>query len=487
MKSLKDILYRAGTEEIIGNTGVSLRSVCFDSRKADAGCAFVAVRGTQVDGHEYIDTAIEKGAVAIICEDIPSTTLHGITYVRVKDSGEALGWLAANYFGNPSEKISLIGITGTNGKTTIATLLYELFGKLGYKAGLISTVRNKIGEEEIDATHTTPDPLQLNYLLQRMLKENCTHCFMEVSSHAIHQRRIAGLDFNGGVFTNITRDHLDYHKTFKDYINAKKLFFDLLSSEAFALFNKDDKHHKILAQNCRALKKTFSLMSAADFRCKILENNFSGLTLNIDGREVWIKLAGNFNASNILAVYAVAQLLGEEPMQVLTAISELDPVQGRFQRISSKTGITAIVDYAHTPDALLNVIETILDIRSDDQKLITVIGCGGDRDKGKRPLMAKVATGGSDRVILTSDNPRSEDANVIIAEMKSGIESGNEEKTIVITDRKEAIKTACALASVGDIVLVAGKGHENYQEIKGVRQPFDDAEIIKTIFQTQTN
>ncbi|MBN4062044.1 UDP-N-acetylmuramoyl-L-alanyl-D-glutamate--2,6-diaminopimelate ligase [Bacteroidales bacterium AH-315-I05] len=485
MKLLKDILYKAGIEDVMGSTNVAIDNVQFDSRKVDKFNLFVAVCGTQVDGHQFIDQAIESGAVAIVCEEFPGNINEQITYVKVKNSSEALGCIATNYYDNPSEKLALIGITGTNGKTTVATLLFRLFKALGYKAGLISTVVNKIDNVDVEVTHTTPDPLQLNRLLQQMVEKKCSHCFMEVSSHAVAQNRISGLDFAGGVFTNITHDHLDYHKTFDEYIKAKKSFFDEMNSNAFALVNKDDPHWKVMLQNSKASPKTLALKTDADFKCKIIESQFSGLLLNIGGNEVWAKLIGSFNAYNVLTVYAVASLLGEDPMSILTAISNLSPVEGRFQHIKTENnpaksgaGVTGIVDYAHTPDALKNVLKTINEIRTGNEKVITLVGCGGDRDTAKRPLMAQIACEFSDKVILTSDNPRSEDPETIIQEMQKGVPPADFKKTISITNRKEAIKVACSLAEESDIILVAGKGHEKYQEIQGVKHPFDDMEIL---------
>ncbi|MGZ4049826.1 MAG: UDP-N-acetylmuramoyl-L-alanyl-D-glutamate--2,6-diaminopimelate ligase, partial [Bacteroidia bacterium] len=402
-----------------------------------------------------------------------------ITYIKVKDTTVALGIIAGNFYDNPSEKLKLVGVTGTNGKTTTVTLLFNLFKKLGYKVGLLSTVKNQINNDVIPATHTTPDAIQLNSLLRQMVEKGCTHCFMEVSSHAVVQNRIAGIHFAGGVFSNITHDHLDYHKTFDEYIKAKKRFFDSLGSDAFALTNKDDANGEVMLQNTRAVKKTYSLRSMADFRCKVVENQFSGLLLNIDNNEVWTKLIGSFNAYNLLAVYATAILLKEDKTNVLTTLSSLSSVEGRFQYVRTDKGVVGVVDYAHTPDALLNVLKTIADIRTGNEQVITVVGCGGDRDAAKRPLMAKIACDLSNKVILTSDNPRSEDPEAIIREMQAGVDGVNNKKTISITDRSEAIKTACSYAKQGDIILVAGKGHEKYQEIKGVKHPFDDMLVLQ--------
>jgi len=478
VKLLKDILYKAGIEEVIGNTHLAVETICFDSRLAEKMSAFVAVRGTQTDGHLFIDKAIAQGSKIIVCEELPSNLVEGVTYVKVKNSAEALGVMASNYYDNPSEKLKLFGVTGTNGKTTVTTLLHRLYRAFGNKPGLISTVVNLIGTKEIPATHTTPDPVQLNRLLQQMVEEGCKYCFMEVSSHAIHQRRIAGLKFAGGIFTNITHDHLDYHKTFDNYIKAKKQFFDDMPADAFSLVNVDDVHGEIMVQNTKSKVYHFALRTDADFKAKILENHFQGLNLILDDREIWSKLIGKFNAYNLLATYAAAILLGEEKMEVLTMLSNLNPPSGRFQYIRSENGIIGIVDYAHTPDALKNVLSTIQEIRGGNEKVITVIGCGGDRDKTKRPEMAKIAADLSDRVMLTSDNPRSEEPEAIIKDMQAGLEITQQKKSLAITDRKEAIKAAASMAEPGDIILVAGKGHETYQEIKGERFDFDDMKIL---------
>ena len=479
MKLLKDILYKVGLIEVVGSTNVAITAISFDSRKIEKDSLFVAIKGTQSDGHKYIADTIAKGAIAILCEDLPTAFNEKITYVKVKDTSLALGIVAGNFYDNPSEHIKLIGVTGTNGKTTTVTLLFNLFKKLGYKAGLLSTVKNQINNDVIPATHTTPDQLQLNYLLRQMIDKGCTHCFMEVSSHAVVQNRIAGVHFEGGVFTNITHDHLDYHKTFDEYIKAKKRFFDLLSADAFALTNKDDANGEVMLQNTKAAKRTYSLRSMADFKCKVVENQFSGLLLNIDNNEVWSKLIGSFNAYNLLAVYATAILLKEDRTNVLTTLSSLGSVEGRFQYVRADNGVIGIVDYAHTPDALLNVLKTINDIRTGNEQVITVVGCGGDRDAAKRPVMAKIACDLSSKVILTSDNPRSESPEAIIKAMEKGVDGVNRKKTLSIPDRNEAIKTACSVAKAGDIVLVAGKGHEKYQEIKGVKHPFDDMQVLQ--------
>jgi UDP-N-acetylmuramoyl-L-alanyl-D-glutamate--2,6-diaminopimelate ligase len=479
MKLLKDILYKAGIIEVEGSTNVAITAISFDSRKIEKDSLFVAIKGTQSDGHKYIEETISKGAIAVLCEEFPSTLNEKITYVKVNDATAALGIIASNFYDNPSEKIKLIGVTGTNGKTTTVTLLFNLFKKLGYKVGLLSTVKNQINNDVLPATHTTPDAIQLNSLLRQMIEKGCTHCFMEVSSHSVVQNRIAGVHFTGAVFTNITHDHLDYHKTFDEYIKAKKKFFDLLSPDAFALTNKDDVNGMLMLQNTRAQKRSYSLRSMADFKCKVVENQFSGLLLNIDNQEVWSKLIGSFNAYNLLAVYATAILLKEDKTNVLTTLSTLNSVEGRFQYIRTENGVIGIVDYAHTPDALLNVLKTINDIRTGNEKVITVVGCGGDRDAVKRPVMAKIACDLSTKVILTSDNPRSEVPEAIIKDMQAGVDAVNYKKTIAITDRAEAIKTACSYANPGDIILVAGKGHEKYQEINGVKHPFDDMEVLQ--------
>ena len=483
MNLLSDLLYKAGIEEVSGDTSISIEKVCFDSRKVEADTLFIAIRGTVVDGHHFIAEVIAKGATAIVCEEMPAERFQSVTYVQVKDSSLALAIIAANFYDHPSEKLKLIGVTGTNGKTTVVTLLHALFRQLGYKVGLLSTVVNRINDLEIPSTHTTPDPLQLNALLAKMVDSECTYCFMEVSSHAVVQHRISGLQFDGGVFTNITRDHLDYHKTFEEYIKAKQGFFDKLSSNAFALVNTDDRNGKIMVQNSKAMVKTFSLMGVADFKAKILESSFAGLMLNIEGNDLLCRLSGKFNAYNLLSVYGVAMLMGEEKLAVLTAISTLQSPEGRFQRVESANGVIGIIDYAHTPDALQNVLSTIQDIRLGNEQIITVVGCGGDRDKGKRPQMAAIACDQSDRVILTSDNPRNEDPDQIIAEMKVGIPIHQQKKVLSVSDRREAVRTACALAKKGDIILLAGKGHEKYQEIKGVKHPFDDLQVLEESFE----
>ena len=484
MRLLTDILYKAGLEEIIGTTNIAVSSITFDSRKVKKDTLFIAVRGTAVDGHNFIAQAIEAGANSIICEEIPAYKVENISYVKVKDTSYALGIIAANFYDNPSQKLKLVGVTGTNGKTTTVTLLYNLFKSLGYTVGLLSTVKNRIHNEELPATHTTPDAISLNELLTKMLEKGCQYVFMEVSSHAVVQNRVTGITFAGGVLTNITHDHLDYHKTFDEYIKAKKTFFDNLPEEAFALTNKDDANGLVMLQNTKAHRVTYAIKSPADHKCRIIENHLGGLLLNIDNKEVWVKLIGTFNAYNVLAVYTVALLLKQDSTNILTALSTLNSVEGRFQYLKSESGIIGIVDYAHTPDALKNVLETIKGIRTGNEQVITLAGCGGDRDAAKRPIMAQIACQYSNKVILTSDNPRSEDPEEILNQMQKGINPVDGKKTLRITDRKEAIRTACSLAKQGDIILVAGKGHEKYQEIKGVKHPFDDFEILKETLKT---
>lgn len=484
MKLLSDILYKVRLEEVTGSTHIAIAAVAFDSRKVKKDSLFVATRGTSSDGHAFITQAIEAGAVAIVCEEMPQVHSDRVTYVKVADSSYALGLIACNFYDNPSEKLRLVGITGTNGKTTTASLLFNLFRALGYSVGLLSTVNNKINSAVIPATHTTPDALALNELLNTMVQQDCEFVFMEVSSHAVAQNRIAGLKFAGGVFTNITHDHLDYHKTFDEYIKAKKRFFDMLPSGAFAITNKDDKNGPVMLQNTKAARYSYALRSIADFKCRIVENHLNGLLLNIDNQEIWVKLIGTFNAYNVLAVYATAFLLKQEKTQILTALSTLNPVDGRFQYIKSANGVICIVDYAHTPDALKNVLETIQDIRTGNEQVITLVGCGGDRDAAKRPVMAAIACEYSNRVVLTSDNPRSEDPEEILNQMQRGINPNDLKKMMRITDRKEAIRAALSVSAPGDIILIAGKGHEKYQEIKGVRHAFDDLEIVKETIKT---
>jgi UDP-N-acetylmuramoyl-L-alanyl-D-glutamate--2,6-diaminopimelate ligase len=482
MRYLSDILNGLPFTELQGSADVEISAVVFDSRKVVPGALFVAVRGTQVDGHDYIEKAIKDGAVAVICEELPGHTATEADFLMVKDSAVALGIVAANFYDNPSQKLKLVGVTGTNGKTTIATLLYQLFRDLGYKCGLLSTVENQINGKIIPSTHTTPDQVELNRLLEEMVAQGCDYCFMEVSSHAVAQHRIEGLVFAGGIFSNLTHDHLDYHKTFDAYLKAKKAFFDGLSKNAFALTNADDKNGGVMLQNTRAYRKTYALKSMADYKGKILENQFGGLLLLIDNEEVWFKMVGSFNAYNLLAVYAAAMLLDQDRAKVLTSLSKLSGAEGRFDYIIAPNKVIGIVDYAHTPDAVQNVLSTVHDIRKGNEKVITVIGCGGDRDKTKRPVMAKVASDWSDKVILTSDNPRSEDPAQIIKEMEAGIMPAAQRNTVSIVDRREAIKTACMLAQPGDIIVLAGKGHEKYQEINGVKNHFDDKEELLNQF-----
>ena len=478
MKQLKDILYKVHIEAVHGATDITISKIEFDSRKIELNDVFVAIRGTLSDGHDYIEKALSLGVIAVICEEFPSVLVNGVTYIKVKDSNEALAFLAANYYENPSENIRLVGVTGTNGKTTIASLLYQLFKKAGYKVGLLSTVKIMVDEQEFKATHTTPDSLTINKFLDLMVQEDCEFCFMEVSSHGVHQKRTEALRFEGGVFTNLSHDHLDYHNTFAEYRDVKKSFFDNLPKSAFAITNIDDKNGLVMLQNTKAKKLTYALKSYADYKAQILENQLSGLLLKINDNEVWVKLIGSFNAYNLLAIYGVAVELGIEKVEALRLLSELESVSGRFQFIVSDSKITAIVDYAHTPDALENVLKTIEDIRTKNEQLITVVGCGGDRDKTKRPIMANIASSMSDKAIFTSDNPRTENPETIIEEMENGVEPQNFKKTVSILDRKQAIKTACQLANPNDIILIAGKGHETYQEINGVRHDFDDLQIV---------
>ncbi len=480
---LKDILYKVAIEAVKGSTDVAIDKIEFDSRKIRSNDVFVAIKGSLSDGHLFIDKALSLGATVVICEVLPENLGAEITYVQVKDSSEALAYMAANYYNEPSKKLKLVGVTGTNGKTTVTSLLYQLFKKAGCKVGLLSTVKIVVDEKEYKATHTTPDSLTINYYLNEMVNAGVTHCFMEVSSHGIHQKRTEGLQFEGGVFTNLSHDHLDYHATFAEYRDVKKSFFDNLPKEAFALTNSDDKNGAVMFQNTRAKKLTYALKTYADYRAQILENQLSGLFLKINDREVWVQLIGTFNAYNLLAIYGVAVQLGLEEVEILRLLSTLESVSGRFQFIVSETKITAIVDYAHTPDALENVISTINAIRTNNEQLITVVGCGGDRDALKRPVMANIASKLSNKVIFTADNPRSEDPNVILSEMEKGVEPQDYKKTITISDRKQAIKTACQFAQPNDIILIAGKGHEAYQEIKGVRYDFDDMKIVKEFLQ----
>ena len=483
MSILKDILYKVAIEAVKGSTEIAIGKIDFDSRKIEANDVFVAIRGSVSDGHDYIEKAIELGAIAIVCDTFPENIVKGITYIQVKDTNKALAFMAANYFDNPSHKLKLVGITGTNGKTTIASLLYQLFKKAGFKVGLLSTVKIMVDDVEYKATHTTPDSITINHYLAAMIEAGVVYCFMEVSSHGIHQKRTEGLHFVGGVFTNLSHDHLDYHATFAEYRDVKKSFFDHLPKTAFALSNIDDKNGPVLLQNTVAKKCTYALKSYADYKAQILESQLSGLLLKINGNEVWVKLIGTFNAYNLLAIYGTAIELGMESLEALRLLSELESVSGRFQYIVSEANITAIVDYAHTPDALENVLKTINDIRTKNEQLITVVGCGGNRDKAKRPVMGGIASDLSDKAILTSDNPRNEDATVIISEMEQGVAPQNFKRILSITDRKQAIKTACQLAQPNDIILIAGKGHETYQEIEGVRHDFDDMKIVKELLE----
>jgi UDP-N-acetylmuramoyl-L-alanyl-D-glutamate--2,6-diaminopimelate ligase len=468
---------------IIGSEDVDITGVNIDSRKIEKGHLFVAMKGTQTDGHKFIPKALELGATAVLCEDLPEEKADGVTYVQVDSTESAVGPVATVFFGEPSTKLKLVGVTGTNGKTTIATLLYNMFRKFGHKCGLLSTVCNYIEDEAIPADHTTPDPIELNRLLHQMVEAGCEYAFMECSSHAIAQQRIGGLKFTGGLFTNLTRDHLDYHKTFENYRDAKKAFFDGLSKDAFAITNADDKNGSVMVQNCKAKVKTYSTRTMADFRARIIECHFEGMYLEIDGREVGVQFIGKFNVSNLLAVYGAAIMLGKKPEDILVILSTLKSVAGRLEPIRSKEGVTAIVDYAHTPDALENVLNAIHEVlEGKSGQIITVCGAGGNRDKGKRPLMAQEAAKQSDRVIITSDNPRFEEPQDIINDMLAGLNAQQMKKTISITDRKEAIRTACMMAQKGDVILIAGKGHEDYQEIKGVKHHFDDREVVREIF-----
>lgn len=483
--TLSELIKNIDTVNITGSTDIEIKGVDIDSRRVAEGHLFVAMKGTQVDGHTFIGKAVDQGAAAILCEDMPAEVVEGVTYVQVSSTEDAVGKVATQFYGDPSRKLKLVGVTGTNGKTTIATLLYNMFRKLGYKCGLLSTVCNYIEEEKIPADHTTPDPIELNALLSRMVDAGCEYAFMECSSHAIAQKRIGGLNFTGGIFTNLTRDHLDYHKTFENYRDAKKAFFDGLPKTAFAITNADDKNGMVMVQNTKAKVKTYSVRSMADFKAKILECHFGGMYLEIDGREVGVQFIGKFNVSNLLAVYGAAVMLGQNPENILIAMSTLKSVSGRLDPVHSPLGYTAIVDYAHTPDALENVLKAIHEVLNGKGHVITVCGAGGNRDKGKRPIMAQEAVKQSDKVIITSDNPRFEDPQDIINDMLAGLTPQQMTKVVSIVDRKEAICTACMLAQKGDVILVAGKGHEDYQEIKGVKHHFDDKEIIRDIFENQ--
>ncbi|QCE40663.1 UDP-N-acetylmuramoyl-L-alanyl-D-glutamate--2,6-diaminopimelate ligase [Psychroserpens sp. NJDZ02] len=479
MNLLKDILYKVTLDAVVGSTDIMVHNIHFNSQDVAVGDVFVAIKGSITDGHQYIDSAIKQGAIAVVCHVLPSDMAKHVTYIQVDDSSRALAIMAANFYGNPSENLKLVGVTGTNGKTTIASLLYQLFKKAGYKVGLLSTVKIMVDNTEHAATHTTPDSLTINGCLKKMNDEGVEFCFMEVSSHGIHQNRTLGLKFEGGIFTNLSHDHLDYHDTFAEYRDVKKRFFDELPKTAFALTNGDDKNGSVMLQNTKAKQYTYALKTYADYKAQILENQFNGLLLKLNDNEVWIRLIGEFNAYNILAIFATAELLGLEKEETLRLISELESVSGRFQFLISETNITAIVDYAHTPDALQNVLQTINDIRTKNEDVITVVGCGGDRDKTKRPKMGHIASALSTKVIFTSDNPRSEVPETIIEDIEKGVEPQNFKKTLSIADRRQAIKTACQLANPNDIILIAGKGHETYQEVKGERSDFDDFKIVK--------
>ena len=484
MALLQDILFKVNIRSVNGGTNVDVKDLQIDSRKVSEGTAFIAIKGSATDGHQFIDTAVKNGAKAIICETMPANIADGVTYVQVENSAAAAGFMAHNYYDQPSEKIKLVGVTGTNGKTTIATLLFKLFTQLGYKCGLLSTVQNHIGDKVVEATHTTPDAISLNAFLRQMVDEGCTHVFMETSSHAVHQHRVTGLHFSGGIFSNITHDHLDYHKTFEEYIRVKKAFFDSLSSTAFAISNADDKRGTVMLQNTAAAKYYYSLKTIADFKGKILENGLTGLVMTINEQEVHFRLIGEFNAYNILAVYGAAICLGEDKNEVLLHLSNMTGAEGRFEYyISTVDRIIGIIDYAHTPDALVNVLLTIQKLRKGHEQVITVVGCGGDRDKTKRPVMAEAACDYSTKAIFTSDNPRSEDPLEILKDMESGLSTSAKRKYISIADRREAIKTAVSMSRAEDIVLVAGKGHEKYQDIKGVKYPFDDKQVLLEMFE----
>ena len=479
---LSELLQNIKTLSICGNTAIDISFLCFDSRFSDDKCLYIAQKGTKSDGHDFINQSIEKGAIAVVCEVLPKNLNERVVYVQVSDSAQALGLLSSAYYGHPSDQLQLVGVTGTNGKTTTVTLLYNLFRMMNIPCGLLSTVENKINNRVIPSTHTTPDSIALNKLLAEMVEEGCEYCFMEVSSHAVVQQRIAGLTFTGGIFSNLTHDHIDYHKSFEAYLKAKKSFFDSLNSFAFALTNIDDKNGQVMLQNTKARKYTYSLKTLADYKCKILENSFEGLHLNINENDVWFKLVGEFNAYNIMAIYATSLLLGFDSLEILEKMSGLNPAEGRFEYLNNPKEVAAIIDYAHTPDALKNVLATIHEIRTGAERIITVVGCGGNRDVEKRPIMAAIAHEMSDITILTSDNPRYEDPAEIIEQMKKGLPLHSSKKVLVIENRHEAIKTACLLANKGDVLLVAGKGHEKYQEIKGVKTHFDDKEeLIKAL------
>lgn len=483
MKTIEQLITSVKGATITGNAKVTVLHLTYDSRQVGDGSLFFAVKGTQVDGHQFIDQVIEKGAAAIVCEQLPSQLNPTVTYIKVNDTSEAMGLMAAEFYDHPSSKLKLTAITGTNGKTTVATLLFRLFRAFGHNVGLLSTVQNQINETVIPSTHTTPDSIRINELLEHMVEQGCEYAFMEASSHAIHQNRIKGLHFAGTVFTNITHDHLDYHETFANYIAAKKKLFDEVNDDAFALTNKDDKNGLVMLQNTKATRYTYSIKSMADFKAKILESDFTGMLLNVDEQEAWFRLVGNFNAYNLLAVYGAAFLLGKDKLDIIKHLSNIEAVKGRFEYVRSEQGVIAIVDYAHTPDALKNILDTINEIRTQNEQLITVVGCGGNRDAAKRPVMADIATEHSTKVIFTSDNPRSENPETIIDEMQKGVKALHFKKTLRITDRREAIKAAIAQAQKGDIILIAGKGHENYQEINGVKHHFDDKETVLELFE----
>jgi UDP-N-acetylmuramoyl-L-alanyl-D-glutamate--2,6-diaminopimelate ligase len=483
MKTLQQLIQAIPNVQVIGNTGVIIQHLTYDSRQVGVGSVFFAIAGTQVDGHKYINDVIEKGAVAIVCENLPANINDAVTYIKVNNTSEVMGLMACAFYNHPSEKIKLTAITGTNGKTTVATLLFKLFRSFGHHVGLLSTVQNQINETIIPSTHTTPDSIRINELLAHMVEQGCEYAFMEASSHAIDQNRIKGLHFAGTVFTNITHDHLDYHGTFANYINAKKKLFDDVNDDAFALTNKDDKNGLVMLQNTQATRYTYSLKSMADFKAKIIESDFTGMLLNIDEQEAWFRLVGNFNAYNLIAVYGTAFLLGKEKLEIIKHLSNVEAVKGRFEYVRSNDGVIAIIDYAHTPDALKNILETINEIRSQNEQLITVVGCGGNRDTTKRPIMADISSEFSNKVIFTSDNPRDENPETILDEMQKGVKPLHYKKTLRIADRKEAIKAAVASANKGDIILIAGKGHEDYQEIKGVKHHFDDKETVLELFE----
>lgn len=482
MKTIAELIQHSSVKQVIGDTQLTVLHLTYDSRNVGEGSLFFAVKGTQVDGHTFIQSVIEKGAAAIVCETLPATLDETVTYIQVNNTSEAMANIAAEFYNHSSRKLKLTAVTGTNGKTTVATLLFKLFRSFGYNVGLLSTVQNQINEEIIPSTHTTPDSIRINELLEMMVDNGCEYCFMEASSHAIDQNRIEGLHFAGTIFNNITHDHLDYHLTFDNYIKAKKKLFDTVNEDAFALTNKDDKNGMVMLQNTKATKYTFSLNSMADFKAKIIESDFNGMLLNIDGDEAWFRLVGNFNAYNLLAVYGAAFLLGKEKREIITHLSSIESVKGRFEYVRSENGVIAVVDYAHTPDALENVLSTINQLRTKNEQLITIVGCGGNRDAAKRPVMADVATELSTKVIFTSDNPRNENPETILDDMQKGVKPLYYKKTLRIADRKEAIKTAISMAAKGDIILVAGKGHENYQEIKGVKHHFDDKETVLELF-----